>query len=171
MLNVIREFMLMGLVTFGGGMAMIPLFLDLVLRYGWMSEEQFSNFIAISQSTPGPIGINMATFIGFGEGGWLGGILASIAVIVPGFVIAMLLSKFLVKHNDSPKVKRVIATMMATVLAMLVFAIYVLTGVSLGGTGWIGALIFVLALGLSFVKKVPMLLYIGIFAVLGIVFL
>lgn len=171
MLTVIREFFLLGMLTFGGGMAMIPLFLDIVLRHQWLTEAQFSNFIAISQSTPGPIAINMATFIGFMERSWLGGMIGSVVIVIPGFLLSVILSKFLVKHRDSRTLRQVISTMKASVLALLVFAVYVLAGSSVLSAGVCGGLLFALAMVLTFFFKIPIALYLGIFAVLGTVLL
>ena len=74
------EFLKIGAFTFGGGLAMIPLLRSIVITNGWLTEGQFTDLIAISQSTPGPIAINMATFIGFKEYGVWGAIAASIVI-------------------------------------------------------------------------------------------
>lgn len=171
MLTVIREFFLLGLLTFGGGMAMIPLFLDIATRNAWLTEAQFSNFVAISQSTPGPIAINMATFIGFIEQGWVGSIVASVVIIAPGFFLSIGLSRFLIQNKDSKRIKQVISTMKAAVLALLVYAIYVLARGSIFGGGPWEYGIFVLALLLTFCFKIPIAFYLGIFAVFGMVLL
>lgn len=171
MLTVIREFFLLGLLTFGGGMAMIPLFLDIATRNAWLTEAQFSNFVAISQSTPGPIAINMATFIGFIEQGWAGSIVASIVIIVPGFFLSIGLSKFLLQNKDSKRIKQVISTMKATVLALLVYAVYVLARGSILSGGFREYGIFLFALFLTFRFKIPIALYLGVFALFGMTLL
>ncbi|MDO4753460.1 MAG: chromate transporter [Bacillota bacterium] len=171
MLTVIKEFFMLGLLTFGGGMAMIPLFLDIAIRNSWLTEAQFSNFVAISQSTPGPIAINMATFIGFIEKGWLGSVAASAIIVVPGFLLSVGLSKFLIRNKDSVRIARTIATMKAAVLALLIYAIYVLArGSVLSGGTW-EYIMFAAALLMTFRLKMPIVLYLFIFAVLGMVLL
>ena len=91
------EFFKIGLFTFGGGYAMIPLFKEVVLRYNWLLEEEFYNFLGICEATPGPIAINMATFIGSTQAGLLGSIVATIGVVLPSFLIILLVATIL-KH-------------------------------------------------------------------------
>lgn len=91
------EFFKIGLFTFGGGYAMIPLVKELVLKYGWITEEEFYNFIGVCESTPGPIAINMATFIGAEQGGILGSICATLGVVLPSLIIIILVASILSK--------------------------------------------------------------------------
>ena len=85
------EFFKIGLFTFGGGYAMIPLVREVVLEYGWMTEETFTNFIGVCESTPGPIAINMATYVGSTQGGILGSALATICVLLPSMIFIILI--------------------------------------------------------------------------------
>ncbi len=85
-------FFKIGAVSFGGGYGMISLVREEVLLNGWLTEEEFLNFIAVSESTPGPIAINMATFIGSSQGGFLGAVLASLGVVLPSFIIILLIA-------------------------------------------------------------------------------
>lgn len=89
------EFFKIGLFTFGGGYAMIPLVKEVVLEYGWLKESEFYNFIGICESTPGPIAINMATYIGARQGDLLGSICATVGVILPSFIIIILIAALL----------------------------------------------------------------------------
>lgn len=91
------EFFMIGLFTIGGGYAMIPLVRELVLKYNWMSETEFYNFLGVCESTPGPIAINMATYIGSTQGGLLGSILATLGVVLPSFIIIILVASILKK--------------------------------------------------------------------------
>ena len=92
LLELFWVFFRIGLFTFGGGYAMIPMIQDLIVdEYGWVGTEEIMNFIAISESTPGPFAINMATFVGTSQYGILGAIVASFAVILPSFIIITLL--------------------------------------------------------------------------------
>ena len=92
-------FFLIGLFTFGGGYAMIPMIQDQVVGNGWMTDSQLTDFIAISETTPGPFAINISTFVGSQVGGVFGAICSTIGVILPSFIIillvAIILSKFL----------------------------------------------------------------------------
>ena len=96
-LYLFLEFFKVGLFTFGGGYAMIPLIKEVVLSRGWMNEDHFLDMIGLSEVTPGPIAINMATFIGSEQGGILGSTVATIGVILPAFLIMLLISILLKK--------------------------------------------------------------------------
>lgn len=91
------EFFMIGLFTIGGGYAMIPLVRDLVLKYNWMNETEFYNFLGVCESTPGPIAINMATYVGSTQGGLLGSIIATLGVVLPSFIIIVLVASILKK--------------------------------------------------------------------------
>jgi chromate transporter len=88
---------MIGLFTIGGGYAMIPLVRELVLKYNWMSETEFYNFLGVCESTPGPIAINMATYVGSTQGGLLGSILSTLGVVLPSFIIIILVASILKK--------------------------------------------------------------------------
>ena len=89
------EFFKIGLFTFGGGYAMIPLVREVVLSYGWMTEDTFTNFIGVCESTPGPIAINMATYVGSSTGGILGSVVATLGVVLPSVIIIILIATLL----------------------------------------------------------------------------
>lgn len=91
-LYLFLEFFKVGLFTFGGGYAMIPLIKEVVLSHGWMDEAHFIDMIGLSEVTPGPIAVNMATFIGSEQGGFLGSTIATLGVILPAFIIMLLIS-------------------------------------------------------------------------------
>jgi chromate transporter len=90
-LDLIIGFLKVGLFSFGGAYGAIPLIRDVVLHYGWMDEEALVNMIAISESTPGPIMVNLATYVGCTKAGIPGGILATLSVVFPAFLIIILL--------------------------------------------------------------------------------
>ena len=92
LLELFLTFLKIGAVSFGGGYAMIPLVTDEVIAHGWLTAEEILNFIAVSESTPGPIAINMATFVGASQGGVLGAILATLGVVLPSFVIILIIA-------------------------------------------------------------------------------
>ena len=96
-LYLFLEFFKIGLFTIGGGYTMIPLMRETVLKYNWMPEEQFYDFLGISESTPGPIAINMATFIGASQQGFVGSLVATIGVVLPSFIIILLVATILRK--------------------------------------------------------------------------
>ena len=93
-LDLLIGFLEVGLFSFGGAYAAIPLIRDVVLEHEWMDDEMLSYMIAVSESTPGPIMVNLATYVGSNKGGLLGAVIATTAVILPAFFI--ILSYFIV---------------------------------------------------------------------------
>jgi len=91
-LSLFLNFLKIGAVSFGGGYGMLALMRETVVGNGWLSEEEMLNFIAVSESTPGPIAINMATFVGASQGGMLGALCATLGVILPSFVIILIVA-------------------------------------------------------------------------------
>ena len=91
-LKLFLTFFEIGLFTFGGGYAMISLIRDQALAFGWLTEEELLNMIAVAESTPGPIAVNMATFVGSTQGGILGSLCATLGVVLPSFIIILLIS-------------------------------------------------------------------------------
>lgn len=89
-LELFIGFLKVGLFAFGGAYAAIPFIREVVLSYGWLSDEMISYIIAVSESTPGPIMVNMATYVGSTQGGVLGAVIATVAVILPAFFIILL---------------------------------------------------------------------------------
>jgi len=94
-LDLILGFLRVGCFAFGGAYGAIPLIRDVVLSYGWLSEETLTYMIAVSESTPGPIMVNLATYVGSSQGGLLGAVLATLAVVTPSFLIILLVTAVL----------------------------------------------------------------------------
>ena len=92
LLDLFLTFLKIGAVSFGGGYAMIPMLTDEVIAHGWLTETELLNFIAVSESTPGPIAVNMATFIGSAKGGFLGALLATVGVVLPAFIMILIVA-------------------------------------------------------------------------------
>ena len=95
-LKLFLTFLEIGAVSFGGGYGMISLIREKVLLNGWLSEAEFLSFIAVSESTPGPLAVNMATFIGASQGGVLGALCATLGVVLPSFFIILLIAGLIV---------------------------------------------------------------------------
>ena len=104
-LNIIYDFLIIGMLSFGGGYTTIPMVKDIVDKYEVLNLEMLENFIAISESTPGPIAINLATFVGNEVAGVLGGVLATLFEILPAFFIILIFVKFFKKYIDNENVK------------------------------------------------------------------
>jgi chromate transporter len=93
LLNLLIGFLKVGLFAFGGGYAAVPLIRDVVLSYGWLDPDMLTHMIAVSESTPGPIMINLATYVGSTQGGIIGALIATLAVILPSFIIILIIVK------------------------------------------------------------------------------
>ncbi len=100
-LTLFLEFFKIGLFTFGGGYAMIPLVEETVSQHAWLSQTEFYNFIGVCESTPGPIAINMATYIGAVQGGPFGSILATLGVVLPSFLIILLIASVMKTFTET----------------------------------------------------------------------
>lgn len=120
-LSLFWEFLKIGLFTFGGAYGAIPLIGQCVLAQGWMNEEMFSNILAVSESTPGPIMVNSATYIGASQGGILGAAVATLGVILPSFIIILLIAALftrLIQHRRAQAIlKGVKPCIMGVILA------------------------------------------------------
>lgn len=118
-LQLFFSFLMIGTVSFGGGYGMISLIRETVLSYGWLSEEEFLNFIAVSESTPGPLAVNMATFIGSSQGGILGSFFATIGVVMPSFFIILLIAALLKNFMKYAGVQAFLSGIRPCVVAMI----------------------------------------------------
>ena len=118
-LELLLGFLEVGLFSFGGAYAAIPLIRDVVLRYGWVTEEQLLYFIAVSESTPGPIMVNLATYVGSSQGGILGAVLATLTVILPAFVIILLVVKVMERFMQNPWVKAAMGGLKPCVMGII----------------------------------------------------
>ena len=94
-LELLLGFLKVGCFTFGGAYSAIPLIRDVVLSYGWLSDEELSYMIAVSESTPGPIMVNLATYVGSSQAGFWGAVLATLAVVLPSFFVILLVMNLL----------------------------------------------------------------------------
>ncbi len=103
-LRLFFEFFKVGLFSIGGGLATIPFLTDISERTGWFSSQDLANMIAISESTPGPLGVNMATYVGFETAGILGGVAATLGLVAPAIAIITIIAGFLKKFRESKTV-------------------------------------------------------------------
>lgn len=122
-LELFWTFLKIGAFTFGGGYAMLPLIQQAVLDKGWMPAEQLINFIAVSESTPGPFAINMATYIGTEKGGLLGAVCATLGVVLPSFVIILIVAKIFDKFKENRVVKGCMSGLKPAVVGLIGSAI------------------------------------------------
>ncbi len=123
-LQLFWTFFKIGLFGFGGGYAMISLIQgEVVSKYEWLTPQQFTDIVAVSQMTPGPIGINSATYVGYSTTGsvW-GSIVATFAVVLPSFILMLTISKFFLKYQHHPLVEAVFKGLRPAVIGLLAAA-------------------------------------------------
>ena len=123
-LQLFYTFFQIGLFGFGGGYAMLSMIQgEVVTRYNWLSPQEFTDIVAISQMTPGPIGINSATYVGFtATGSVWGSVVATFAVVLPSFILMLTISKFFLKYQKHPAVEAVFSGLRPAVVGLLAAA-------------------------------------------------
>ena len=131
-LQLFYTFFKIGLFSFGGGYGMLSVIQgEVVTKYGWLTHTEFTDIVAVSQMTPGPIGINSATYVGFtavANAGYsevwaiLGSCLASFSVMLPSFILMLLVSKFLMRYRKQPSVEMVFSIIRPVVVGLLASA-------------------------------------------------
>ncbi|MGM9681810.1 MAG: chromate transporter [Eubacteriales bacterium] len=180
LLELFLTFLKIGAFTFGGGYAMLPLVQSEVLSKGWMTSEELVDFIAISESTPGPFAVNVSTYVGAGVAGVPGAICATLGVVLPSFVIILLIAGIFKAFQKNFAVQGVLKGLRPTVVGLISASVlsvgqgvffpdgWMLSVLS-SYVFWISAGIFLLNLVLIFRKISPILL-IGLSALLGIGF-
>lgn len=177
-LELMWAFFKIGAFTFGGGYSMITLIQPEVVAHGWMSNEDLINFIAVSESTPGPLAVNMATYIGSEVAGFPGALCATFAVVLPSFIIVLLVAKIYSSFAKNKYVSSCMSGLKPAVIGLIAAALFsflhevffpdtVSFSVLTGSAFWISAGILAIDLLMSF-KKVHPILIIIISAVLGI---
>ena len=169
-LQLFWTFFKIGLFTIGGGHAMIPLIMEEIVAKGWLSQEVLLDFIAISESTPGPFAVNIATYAGQEVAGIGGAIMCTLGVVLPSLIIIVIIAKFFSRYMNKPIVQEVFDHVSGSVTGLL-FSVVVTVGIlvlfgmdSVFDTAsfepdWIAIGLFLVLLALSFVrikkKKLP----------------
>ena len=171
-LELFLIFFKIGAFTFGGGYAMLPLIQQEVLSHNWMDLEQLVNFVAVSESTPGPLAVNLASFVGAETGGLLGAVCATIGVVLPSFLIILLVAKFYRAFQTNTLVKGCMNGLRPTVVGMIGASLLSVAGsafsLSAGVVPLVLAVVLLAVILFAHWKKVhPILLIVGS-AVVGI---
>lgn len=162
------EFFKIGLFAIGGGLVTVPFLFDLAENYSWFNTKDLADMIAISESTPGPLGVNMATFAGFKTAGVLGALCATLGLVTPSVIIISILSKLLKKFRDNPRVCGMLSGIRPAVIALILYAGIEIAKLAI--TDWKTSVMFGLFwAAIHFYKKSP-IFYIVVSAVVGIVF-
>lgn len=162
------EFFKIGLFAIGGGLVTIPFLFELTKKYDWFTAQELMDMIAVSQSTPGPVGVNMATYAGFQTAGVGGGIIATFGLVLPSLVIVILVSKLLNRCSKDGIVDNIMTSIRPAGIALILQAGIELMRLSI--TTYFSALFMIgMFFLIYFFKKSP-IFYIILSAVLGIVF-
>ncbi len=184
-LTLFLTFFKIGLFTFGGGYAMLPLIQEEVLRRQWIAEADLINFIAVSESTPGPFAINMATYVGSQVGGdtvltsVFGSLCATLGVVLPSFLVILIVARFYEKYKQSPIVKGCMTGLKPAVVGLIGAAVLSVAAEVLFPAGvsaaaltdpslYVSVGIFALTCTLAFWKKVHPIWLILLSAAIGI---
>ncbi|WP_294405120.1 chromate transporter [uncultured Clostridium sp.] len=101
------EFFKTGLFAVGGGLATLPFLINLTYQYDWFNQSMLADMIAVSESTPGPMGVNISTYAGFSSGGVIGGIIATLGLVTPSIIVIIIIAKFLEKFKENKNVEAV----------------------------------------------------------------
>ena len=186
-LQLFLVFSKIGIVGFGGGYAMLSLIQDdVVNKHGWLSSAEFTDIVAVSQMTPGPLGINMATYVGYTSvvnAGYstglamLGSLLATLSILWLPFILMIVVSRFLLKHKESPIIKSIFAGLRPTIVGLVAAAALVLMNAENFGAPRTTLLQFVVSLilfALAFISvyrfKVSPLKILALAGIFGMVF-
>ena len=162
------SFAKVGVMTFGGGYAMIPILeREIVDKHGWATNEELMDYYAVGQCTPGIIAVNTATFIGHKQAGTLGGVIATLGIVFPSLVIITLIAGILTSFADIPAVKSAFAAIRVCVCVLIFNAVLKL---------WKGAIkdkaalvLFLLVFGLSVFLDISPIVFVVVCAAAGIV--
>lgn len=186
-LQLFFEFFKTGLFAVGGGMATLPFLDAMALKTGWFTQAQLVDMIAVSESTPGPIGVNMATYVGFTSAGPLGSIIATLGLVAPSIIVILIIAKFLSKFKDSPIVKSIFYSLRPTSTALIAAAGVPVVMLSLTnsdkfkasgsildffnfGAIILAIILFILTNKVKATKKLHPVVFIAASAILGIIF-
>lgn len=185
-LQLFWEFFKTGLFSIGGGLATLPFLYDMAEKTGWFTQQEIANMLAISESTPGPIGVNMATYAGFKTGGVLGGVIAVLGLIAPSVIIILIIAGFIKKYADNKYLQGAFYGLRPTSTALIAAAcfgviqstllrldIYAMTKKLADFFDWKAVVLAAVLLVLTNIKPIKKLhpaVFLAVSAVVGIVF-
>lgn len=182
LLQLFCEFFKTGLFAVGGGLATLPFLEDISRRTGWFTSKQLADMLAVSESTPGPIGINMATYVGFETAGIIGSLCATVGLVMPSVIVIVLITKVLQKFRTNPYVEAAfyglrpasVALVAAAGIGVAVGELLDLTATGFGVLRWreivLAAVIVMLTNFVPKVKQFHPIVFIALSALVGIIF-
>lgn len=179
-LRLFWEFFKIGLFAVGGGPATLPYLMELTEKFNWYTMEELTNMIAVSESTPGPLGLNMATYVGFQTMGPVGGVITTLGLVLPSIIVICIIAAFFAKFNQNRFVKSAFSTIRPAVCAIIAVSVYSICRVSLFRIGdgvwtpvWKTIILAAAVLALIQIKglkKIHPFLWFVVGAIIGIIF-
>ncbi|MDR2532758.1 MAG: chromate transporter [Oscillospiraceae bacterium] len=133
-IHLILEFLKTGLLAIGGGLATLPFLREISSKYGWFTEQELVDMLAISESTPGPLGVNMATYAGWNAAGIPGGTVATLSLVLPSVITVLIIARFLKRYGENKIVTGAFWALRPAATGLIGGALFVLLIVTLSGT-------------------------------------
>lgn len=161
------EFFKIGLFAIGGGAATIPFLFDLSKKYNWFSFEELTNMIAIAESTPGPIGVNMATFAGFQTSGITGALITTLGLVTPSVIIIVIIARLLKNYAQNQNIQILLGSIRPAVLALIIYALMSIVKISI--IDYLSLSVFLILTIIMLKYKKNPILYILLSAAIGII--
>lgn len=178
-LTLIFEFFKTGLFAIGGGLATIPFLKEMSIKYNWFTLDMLSTMIAVSESTPGPIGINMATYVGNLRYGFIGGIIATLSLVAPSVIVICMIAKTIDKFKESKIVNGIFYGIKPSVIGFILSAtlpIFILTFINteivfgVNSFKYVNIFVFFVLLGVYNKFKINPIVLIILCGFIGVVF-
>lgn len=179
-LQMFWEFFKIGLFAVGGGPATLPYLMELTEKFDWFTMQELTDMIAVSESTPGPLGVNMATYAGFTTLGTFGGLVSTLGLVLPSIIVITIIAAFFAKMNKNPKVQAAFKGIRPAITAVIAVAVVGLCKVSVFSNNdgvysplWKSIILAVIVFGLLQIKKLKKIhpfLWFVVGAAAGIVF-
>ncbi|MDD5924107.1 MAG: chromate transporter [Clostridia bacterium] len=177
-LELFLTFLKIGAFTFGGGYAMLPLIQEEVVAHKWLSLDEMIDFIAVSESTPGPFAVNISTYVGAETAGFFGAVCATMGIVLPSFVIILIVAKFFIAFQQNRAVKGIMVGLKPAVIGLigsavvgLISTVFLSNGINIeviSSPRFLSSLVILLGMIILIFKKVSPIIIILISAVLGI---
>lgn len=178
-LTICYEFFKTGLFAVGGGLATLPFLTQMQQKYQWFTAEELANMIAVAESTPGPIGVNMGTYVGYSSYGIWGGICATLSLVLPSLIVIVIIAKALDKYRSNSYINNAFAFMRPAVTGLIAAAGFSVLKIALlkpaetflGSLNWIAIALFAVLLTCTQLKKlskVHPIVFIAVGAIVGV---
>ncbi|MBR1825925.1 MAG: chromate transporter [Alphaproteobacteria bacterium] len=161
------EFFKIGLFAIGGGLVTVPFLFDLAEEYGWFTSGELADMIAVSQSTPGPVGINMATYAGYKTAGICGALAATLSEVLPSMIVIYFIAQALNKWQNNPNINKILSGLRPAVLALILFAGWSIAQETITDYKSLGIMLGLLV-AMRLIKKSP-IYFIAASAIVGVI--